>query len=82
MLSGESAAGAYPIEAVETMSKIAVAAEQTIDYEKRYQNTYLAILLLPRLLLLILSLQTASRNSAVLILQMDSDSHILWARMT
>ena len=41
MLSGESAAGQYPIEAVETMSKIAVAAEQTIDYEKRYKQNRL-----------------------------------------
>lgn len=35
MLSGESAAGKYPIESVKTMAKIALKAEQSIDYGKR-----------------------------------------------
>ena len=35
MLSGESAAGKYPVVCVETMSKIAVATENDINYEKR-----------------------------------------------
>ncbi|MCM1104430.1 MAG: pyruvate kinase [Clostridium sp.] len=35
MLSGESAAGAYPREAVETMARIAERAEQDIDYAER-----------------------------------------------
>ena len=35
MLSGESAMGKYPVLCVETMSKIAVATEEDINYEKR-----------------------------------------------
>ena len=35
MLSGESAMGKYPVVCVETMSKIAKAAEGDINYEKR-----------------------------------------------
>ncbi len=36
MLSGESAMGKYPIECVETMSKIAQATEAAISYDKRF----------------------------------------------
>ena len=36
MLSGESAAGRYPIESVKTMANIAVETENTIDYHKRF----------------------------------------------
>ena len=36
MLSGETAAGAYPIDAVKTMKAIAVKTEQDIDYRKRF----------------------------------------------
>ena len=38
MLSGETAAGAYPVQAVETMAKIAEATEQSINYVKRFRN--------------------------------------------
>ena len=38
MLSGETAAGKYPIEAVRTMAKIAETAEGDIHYEKRFHN--------------------------------------------
>jgi pyruvate kinase len=37
MLSGETAAGKYPLESVDTMSKTLSAAEQTIDYWKRFR---------------------------------------------
>lgn len=36
MLSGETAAGLYPIEAVRTMAKIAERTENEIDYKKRF----------------------------------------------
>ena len=38
MLSGESAAGAYPIEAVKTMARIAERTEQDIDYKSRLKK--------------------------------------------
>ena len=36
MLSGETAAGKYPVQAVKTMAKIAQTAEESIDYRKRF----------------------------------------------
>lgn len=36
MLSGETAAGAYPVEALRTMVRIAERTEQDIDYRKRF----------------------------------------------
>ncbi len=36
MLSGETAAGKYPVEALRTMATIAERAEADIDYEKRF----------------------------------------------
>ena len=38
MLSGETAAGEYPVLAVETMSKIALETEQHICYEQRFRH--------------------------------------------
>lgn len=38
MLSGETASGKYPVEALETMVNIALATEQDIDYWKRFRN--------------------------------------------
>ena len=41
MLSGESAAGMYPIEAVSAMSKINESAEKSINYLKRFNRYHL-----------------------------------------
>ncbi|MCR5450631.1 MAG: pyruvate kinase [Solobacterium sp.] len=38
MLSGETAAGLYPVQAVEAMAKIAVETENSINYEKRFHD--------------------------------------------
>lgn len=38
MLSGESAVGAYPVEAVETMLRIALRAEADMDYIRRFSR--------------------------------------------
>ncbi len=38
MLSGETASGSYPLEAVNTMSRIAVMIENSLDYKEILQN--------------------------------------------
>ncbi len=38
MLSGETAAGKYPVEAVKTMSNIAIKIEKSLDYEEIFKN--------------------------------------------
>ena len=38
MLSGETAAGKYPVQAVETMAKIAETTEGNINYQKRFRE--------------------------------------------
>lgn len=43
MLSGETAAGAYPQEAVRTMAKISYETEKSIDYVKRFHESKLNI---------------------------------------
>lgn len=43
MLSGETAAGKYPIQAVETMSSIAEYTEENIDYFKDYIDSHYVI---------------------------------------
>lgn len=40
MLSGESAAGAYPVESVKTMAKIALTAESSIDYYSAFERDH------------------------------------------
>ncbi len=39
MLSGETAAGKYPVEAVDTMARIAFQTEKNINYIKRFNNS-------------------------------------------
>ena len=39
MLSGETAAGKHPVEAVAVMAKIALATEENINYRKRFRST-------------------------------------------
>ncbi len=43
MLSGETAAGAYPVLAVSTMAKIAEYTEKNIDYVQRFRSTEFSI---------------------------------------
>ena len=39
MLSGETAAGKYPIQSVQTMAKIAESTESSIDYKQRFYTS-------------------------------------------
>lgn len=38
MLSGESAVGKHPVEAVQTMTSIALTTEGDIDYKREFDN--------------------------------------------
>ncbi len=38
MLSGETASGKYPVEAIKTMAKIAEKAENSLDYDMLFEN--------------------------------------------
>ncbi len=38
MLSGETAAGAYPVQALRTMARIAIRTEQDINYKRRFST--------------------------------------------
>lgn len=40
MLSGESAVGNHPVEAVETMTSIALTTENAIDYKRQFDSFY------------------------------------------
>ena len=42
MLSGETASGKYPVEALETMVRTAVAAEEAIDYWGRFRENHVS----------------------------------------
>ncbi len=44
MLSGETAAGQYPVESVRTMARIAQRTESDIDYRRRFKAIDLAII--------------------------------------
>jgi pyruvate kinase len=43
MLSGETSNGKYPIDALKTMSSIAIEAERKIDYIERFQKTHITV---------------------------------------
>ena len=43
MLSGETAAGSYPVQAVEAMAKITEASEKNIDYAGRFHDSVFII---------------------------------------
>merc|ERR1711907_535525 len=44
MLSGETAAGSFPLDAVKTMRKIAMEAEQFIDYKMLFLHQRLSVM--------------------------------------
>lgn len=43
MLSGETASGKYPVEALQTMARTVTEAEGHIDYQKRFQEEHFSV---------------------------------------
>jgi len=43
MLSGETSIGRYPVDALRTMSKIAVETEKNIDYAAKFEDRHIAV---------------------------------------
>ncbi|XP_017606162.2 pyruvate kinase, cytosolic isozyme [Gossypium arboreum] len=70
MLSGETAAGAYPELAVQTMAKICVEAESTLDYEDVFKRImkHSPVPMSPLESLAATAVRTANSASAALIL--------------
>ncbi|XP_076882918.1 pyruvate kinase, cytosolic isozyme-like [Bidens hawaiensis] len=70
MLSGESAAGAYPEIAVQTMNKICMQAESTVDYSAAYKriSTRIPVPMSPLESLAASAVRTANTSQASLIL--------------
>ncbi|KAH6819032.1 Pyruvate kinase family protein [Perilla frutescens var. frutescens] len=69
MLSGETAAGAYPVQAVETMAKICIEAESCLDHDQIFGKVLAAAVqpLSPLERLACATVQTANSSGAAVI---------------